>query len=84
MAFQLVPKALLAELARLAAEAPVIDILPIAERRAPLVIELETDAELALTNGGIEIKHPSQTIVLSTAVLDFIELFRRSSARRKG
>lgn len=78
MTHQMIPKALLDELVKQAQTAPVINIAEIAERRAPVVIELETDAELAMKGNGVEIKHDGQIIVLSSAVLDYIDIYRRS------
>lgn len=79
---QLIPKALLDELLVQAANLPVIDITEIAERRAPIVIELETDAVMAMQGDGVEIKHDGQVIILSAAVLDFIDIYRRSQSGR--
>lgn len=79
---QMIPKALLDELVAQAKAAPVIDIGDIAERRAPIQIEIETDCSFKFKSGGIEIDYAGQVIFLADAVLDYVELFRKSQGRR--
>lgn len=79
---QAIPKALLDELVALAKVAPVIDIGEVAERRAPIEIEIETDCSFKFKSGGVEINYGGQVIFLAEAVLDYVELFRKSQGRR--
>lgn len=79
---QMIPKALLDELVAQAKVAPVIDIGDIAERRAPIEIEIETDCSFKFKGDGVEINYGGQVIYLADAVLDYVELFRKSQGRR--
>ncbi|RIX47468.1 MAG: hypothetical protein D3M94_07285 [Rhodocyclales bacterium GT-UBC] len=79
---KMISAALLDELVAQANAAPVIDIGELAERRAPIQIEIETDCSFKFKGGGVEINYGGQVIFMADAVLDYVELFRKSQGRR--